>query len=166
MKSTCQNSKTFLSFPLHLRYEDFYLTFAYKASANPKFTQTGDRIENAVGVKDCLGLKPHKRSSNTYGSVSCLSEMEKKMKLVSEATNVLAVKILERGGRVGGAVNPSPHLGVFSKTNPSAHIPLVPFVETQETSSHWIESQSGFLFAHFHQNSTQSVVPTFPEFPD
>ena len=116
MKSTCQNSKTFLSFPLHLRYEDFYLisvfdgTFAYKASANPKFTQTGDRIENAVGVKDCLGLKPHKRSSNTYGSVSCLSEMEKKMKLVSEAANVLAVKILERGGRVGGDCEPLPPL--------------------------------------------------------
>ena len=87
------------------------------------------------------------------------------MKLVSEAANVLAVKILGEGEHCA-TLNPSPHLGVFSKTNPSAHIPLVPLVETQETSSHWIESQSGFLFAHFHQNSTQSVVPTFPEFPD
>ena len=32
-----------------------------------QFIQTGDRIENAVGVKDQLGLSPHKRSSsNTH----------------------------------------------------------------------------------------------------
>ena len=45
-------------------------------------------------------------------------EEEKKMKPLSEAkSNVLAVKILGEGEHCA-TLNPSPHLGVFSKTNP------------------------------------------------
>ena len=48
-------------------------------------------------------------------------EGEKKMKPLSEAkSNVLAVKILGEGEHCA-TLNPSPHLGVFSKTNPHAH---------------------------------------------
>ena len=64
------------------------------------------------------------------------------MKPLSEAkSNVLAVKILGEGEHCA-TLNPSPHLGVFSKTNPNAHPHISghpPSCCSGKTNFHWTQ---------------------------
>ena len=80
-----------------------------------------------------------------------------------ELLTFLLLKYSEGGETLG---TPSPHLGVFSKTNSDAHaftkeIPAQALVKLTFKGS-----ECELSVSHFHPNPALSVFPTFPEFRD
>ena len=117
-----------------------------------KFIQTGDRIENAVGVKDQPGLSPHKRSSNTHMELLLVWWRRRRKRKWSHCRGRLTFLLLKywggggRGGG-GGTLKPLPPLKACFRKRIPMHTctkAVTPLGSNGKANFHWTSIQFGF----------------------